>query len=419
MTHEYTIATGGIIAAGSGAPSRHPAERDRVGRGHRPGDRHRCRRCARCPAATPPSWTSPGRPSGRPMLLHATPATGDPADLVITAPDGRVTARVIGGRFDHPDPLFGPLRPLRADGSSGSMGGNARPPGATVDLDRFPRQPLLFGPSPLQPLRRLSRAPRRAGGAVGEARGLQQRPRLRRQQGAQAGVPRRGCARAGRGHAGEHRRRPVQPHARRRRHGGPPGHEGGPRPGALGRLAGRGLRQGGQHPAVPAHGRGRAPGQRRLRHRLPAQLGAGDRVGQGSRRHAVRDPGRRVGPPAGRPRLRELGDGGRAPGARPGHLLRHHHRVLGHGLHAGGHDRGLRGPGPAAHRDRHRRVGDRAQDVGPDRAHRAIDRGPHRPGPRAPRRRDRARGRLPRRHLRHPRPGDHGRHPPRRAASRG
>ena len=32
-----------------------------------------------------------------------------------------------------------------------------------MDLDRFPRQPLLFGPSPLQPLRRLSA---HLGGAV-------------------------------------------------------------------------------------------------------------------------------------------------------------------------------------------------------------------------------------------------------------
>jgi 1-aminocyclopropane-1-carboxylate deaminase len=36
------------------------------------------------------------------------------------------------------------------------MGRTPAAAGATVDLDRFPRQPLTFGPSPLQPLRRLS-----------------------------------------------------------------------------------------------------------------------------------------------------------------------------------------------------------------------------------------------------------------------
>ena len=66
--------------------------------------------------------------------------------------------------------------------------------------------------------------------------------------------------------------------------------------------------------AQPHHGRRRAAREGRLRHRLQGELGAGAGRRRGRRRQALRDPGRRVGPPARRPRLRELGAGGRAPG---------------------------------------------------------------------------------------------------------
>src|SRR6185436_720391 len=49
-----------------------------------------------------------------------------------------------------------------------------------------------------------------------------------------------------------------------------------------------------------------------------------------------------------------LGGGGRAPGGRARRLLRHDRRLLRHRLHAGRHDRRLRRPGPRAPRARHR-----------------------------------------------------------------
>ena len=73
----------------------------------------------------------------------------------------------------------------------------------------------LAGP----PARAADRAPRRRR-AVGQARRLQQRARVRRQQDAQARVPRRRRARAGLRHARLDRRRAVQPHAPGRRRGG-------------------------------------------------------------------------------------------------------------------------------------------------------------------------------------------------------
>ena len=115
---------------------------------------------------------------------------------------------------------------------------------------------------------------------------------------------------------------------------------------------------------------------------------------------ALRDPGRRVRPPARRPRLRQLGDGGGAPGAGAGHLLRHDRRVLGDRVHPGRDDRGLRRPGPAARGARHRRVRDPRADAGPGRPHRPPDGRPDRRRARPAGRRDRAARRLPRRHLR-------------------
>ena len=63
-----------------------------------------------------------------------------------------------------------------------------------MSLQDFPRYPLLFGPSPVHPLRAADRAPRRRRD-LGQARGLQQRAGLRRQQDPQARVPRPGRAR--------------------------------------------------------------------------------------------------------------------------------------------------------------------------------------------------------------------------------
>ena len=82
----------------------------------------------------------------------------------------------------------------------------------------------------------------------------------------------------------------------------------------------------------------------RLRHRVQGELGAGARRRRGARRQAVRDPGRRLGPPAGRPRVRRLGVRGRGAGARARRLLRHDRRVLGHRVDAGRDDRRVRRP---------------------------------------------------------------------------
>ena len=54
--------------------------------------------------------------------------------------------------------------------------------------------------------------------------------------------------------------------------------------------------------------------RRGLRHRHPQELGGGDRGGQGERRQALRDPGRRLGASVGRARLRRLRRGGARAG---------------------------------------------------------------------------------------------------------
>ena len=84
-------------------------------------------------------------------------------------------------------------------------------PGAHRDtsgmaLQDFPRHPLTFGPSPVHPLRPAERPPRRRAG-LGQARGLQQRAGVRRQQDPQARVPRPRGAGPGRRHPGLDRRR--------------------------------------------------------------------------------------------------------------------------------------------------------------------------------------------------------------------
>ncbi len=165
------------------------------------------------------------------------------------------------------------------------------------------------------PARAAERSPGRCA-ALGQARRLQQRAGLRRQQDAQARVPGGRSAGHGMRHPGLDRRSAVQPHAP----GGGGGRAARPArragPGELGRVAGRGLRPGWQHPAQPSDGRRRAPRALGVRHRLQGELGAGHRRHRGGRRHALRHPGRRLGPPARRPGLRALGAGGGRAGGR-------------------------------------------------------------------------------------------------------
>ena len=126
----------------------------------------------------------------------------------------------------------------------------------------------IAGPSAAPP----ERCPRRRGRDLGQAGGLQLGHRVRRQQGAQAGVPRRRRAGPGLRHAGVDRRRPVQPHPPGHRRGLPPRPQGGHGAGALGGLAGPELRRRRQRAADPHHGRRRPARRRRLRHRRPRQL---------------------------------------------------------------------------------------------------------------------------------------------------
>ena len=230
---------------------------------------------------------------------------------------------------------------------------------------RSTRYPLLFGPSPVH---RLDRLTEHLGGAarLGQARGLQLRDRVRREQDPQAGVPRRRRAGEGLRHARLDRRRPVQPH--------PPGRRGRrPRraaaradPGELGGLAGRGLRQGRQHPDQPSRRRGRAARQGRIRDRVQGELGEAlreieDRGGQPVRRSRPAPPTIRSAgsaSPAGR-------RAGRA-GARAGRLLRHDRRLLGDRQHPGRDGRRVRrargGRRPAPPGARHRRLGEARRD---------------------------------------------------------
>ena len=118
-------------------------------------------------------------------------------------------------------------------------------------LEKFERYPLTFGPTPIEKLERLGAASRRRGRALRQARGLQFRPRLRRQQAAQARIhhPRRD--RLQRRHAGLDRRRAVEPHAHGRRRRRQDRHEMPARAGKLGAARGRRLRSRRQHPAEP------------------------------------------------------------------------------------------------------------------------------------------------------------------------
>src|SRR3954466_3466674 len=95
----------------------------------------------------------------------------------------------------------------------------------------------------------------------------------------------------------------------------------------------------------------------------PAAGGGGGRGagrGRGGGGAAVPDPGRRVGPSAGRARLRPLGGRGGRAGAPARCVLRHRARLLGGRQHPGRDGRRLRGAGrgrrPAAPGARRRRV---------------------------------------------------------------
>ncbi len=105
-------------------------------------------------------------------------------------------------------------------------------------------------------------------------------------------------------------------------------------------------------------------GRGRLRYRRQVELGASAR-GRASRgRRALPDSGRRVRSSARRPRLRELGRRGRPARTRARRLLRHDHRVQRDRLDARRHDRRLRRSGSTAPGDRHRRVGQARRDPG-------------------------------------------------------
>ena len=108
-----------------------------------------------------------------------------------------------------------------------------------------------------------------------------------------------------------------------------------------------------------------------LRHRHPSELGGGAGVGRGARREAVRDPGRRVGPPARRARIRALGGRGRRAGARARRVLRHVVVCSVTGSTQAGMVAGFAAQERAS-RPRHRRVRDGRADPGADHADRAA-----------------------------------------------
>ena len=241
-------------------------------------------------------------------------------------------------------------RGILDEGAVGSLGDERRPrrpvahevTSQLVELSRIGHRPIIAGPMqwvpcacyegphgqpgrlpalpahvrsvPDPPAAAAQRPPRRPGGDLGQARGLQLGHRLRRQQGPQAGVPDPRGAGPGVRHAGVHRRRPVEPHPpghRRRRAPRPQGRHGA---GGLGRLARRRLRQGRQHPARPASWAatcGMDPAGFDIG--IREQLAARARLRRGGRRQALRHPRGSVRPPARRPRLRGLGTrGGRS-----------------------------------------------------------------------------------------------------------
>jgi hypothetical protein len=119
MTHEYTIATGGTVVAPAGTVGAHPTAiawaADTVLAVGTDAEMRALSRGDSTFLGLSGATVSATDPAGGPL------GTGDPADLDLRAPDGTLLARVIAGRFDHPDPLHGPLPALRADGTSGTI----------------------------------------------------------------------------------------------------------------------------------------------------------------------------------------------------------------------------------------------------------------------------------------------------------
>ena len=151
-------------------------------------------------------------------------------------------------------------------------------------------------------------------------------------------------------------------------------------PGELGRLAGCGQRPGRQHPAVAHHGRARRTGRSRIRDRVQAELGERARTDPGRGRDTVRDSGRCLRSPPRRPGIRELGRRGRPAGAGSRNLLRHGHRLQRHWLDPRRDDRRLRRSAPPPARARHRRLGEDRRDARPGREDRAKHGCTHRAG---------------------------------------
>ena len=235
------------------------------------------------------------------------------------------------GRDVRPPPTS-PSAPGRTSPTSSPTPTNRpRPTSRRSHEPRAVRAP----PAHLRPLARpppeaALRPPRGEGRrrpGVGQARGRQQRSRLRWQQGPQARVHRPRRAGQRRRHPRLHRRLPVQPHPPGRRGRRPPRPEVPAGAGEVGAVGRPDQHPGRQHPAQPDDGRRLPPRPARLRHRHPRLVEGRDPRGRGGRRHAVRHPGGRQRAPARRPRVRQLG----LRGGRAGEGARHHLR----------HDRGL------------------------------------------------------------------------------
>ena len=238
-----------------------------------------------------------------------------------------------------------------------------------MGIERFGRVPLLFGPSPVHRLERLSEhsaarsrsgrsartATRASPTAATRCASSSTSPRRRSRRAATRSSRSAACSRTTRA-----RSRPS------------------PRTRARAACSCRSTGSTGRTPSTTRSGTSCSRGSwaptsgssGRVRHRHPAELGGRARVGRGARRQAVRDPGRRLRPPARRARLRPLGRRGGRPGAGARRVLRHDRRLLGDRLDAGRHGRGLRRAGPAARVLGIDGSATVAADVGADRPHR-------------------------------------------------
>ncbi len=194
-----------------------------------------------------------------------------------------------------------------------------------------------------------------------------QRPRVRRQQDPQAGVPRAGRAGAGRGHPGLHRRRtsPTTP-ARSRRW--PPSSAS--RPGWSRRTGSTGRTRSPTESAtsccraswVPTSGWTAAGFDIGIQQQLGAARSTRCEAAAASP-YAI--PAGASDHRLGGLGLRQLGLRGGAAGTGARHLLRHDHRLHRDGFDPRRDDRRLRRPGQAAPGDRHRRLGHTASRPGP------------------------------------------------------